>query len=198
MPGVNDRRSSMPARRARAARARNDVVLCGRVAAPADERELPSGDTIVTARLIVDRDAAAHGPVVSSASTPSTAWPGLRASSAAMRGWEQGERVEIEGAIRRRFFRGATGPVSRVEVEIRKCPPTATASRQRRALSLVVESPHDEAHPGLRAERRRLARHHLAGPGDLHHLGDRGGMHAARPRRRPAGRCGRSGRRVWW
>ncbi len=98
--------------------ARNEVVLRGRVAAPADERELPSGDTIVTARLIVDRDSAALGRSSQRVDTiDCVAW--LRRVQRSMRGWEQGERVEVTGAIRRRFFRGATGPVSRVEVEIR-------------------------------------------------------------------------------
>jgi single-strand DNA-binding protein len=98
--------------------ARNEVVLRGRVAAPADERELPSGDTIVTARLVVDRDSAALGRSAQRVDTiDCVAW--LRRVQRSMRGWEQGERVEVTGAIRRRFFRGATGPVSRVEVEIR-------------------------------------------------------------------------------
>ena len=98
--------------------ARNEVVLRGRVAAPADERELPSGDTIVTARLIVDRDSAALGRSSQRVDTiDCVAW--LRRVQRSMRGWEQGERVEVTGAIRRRFFRGAAGPVSRVEVEIR-------------------------------------------------------------------------------
>ena len=98
--------------------ARNEVVLRGRVAAPADERELPSGDTIVTARLIVDRDASALGRSTQRVDTiDCVAW--LRRVQRSMRSWEQGERVEVAGAIRRRFFRGATGPVSRVEVEIR-------------------------------------------------------------------------------
>ena len=98
--------------------ARNEVVLRGRVAAPADERELPSGDTIVTARLIVDRDSAALGRSSQRVDTiDCVAW--LRRVQRSMRGWEQGERVEVTGAIRRRFFRGTTGPVSRVEVEIR-------------------------------------------------------------------------------
>src|SRR5215212_3755973 len=96
----------------------NEVVLRGRVAAPADERELPSGDTIVTARLIVDRDSASLGRSSQRVDTiDCVAW--LRRVQRSMRGWEQGERVEVTGAIRRRFFRGATGPVSRVEVEIR-------------------------------------------------------------------------------
>jgi len=97
---------------------RNEVVLCGRVAAPAEERELPSGDTIMTARLIVDRDDAALGRSTQRVDTiDCVAW--LRRVQRSMRGWEQGERVEITGSIRRRFFRGAAGPASRVEVEIR-------------------------------------------------------------------------------
>ena len=98
--------------------ARNEVVLCGRVAASAEERELPSGDTIMTARLIVDRVDAALGRSTQRVDTiDCVAW--LRRVQRSMRGWEQGERVEITGSIRRRFFRGAAGPASRVEVEIR-------------------------------------------------------------------------------
>ena len=37
-----------------------------------------------------------------------------------MRAWSPGDWVEVAGSIRRRFFRGATGPVSRVEVEIKQ------------------------------------------------------------------------------
>jgi single-strand DNA-binding protein len=98
--------------------ARNEVVLRGRVAAAAEERELPSGDTIMTARLIVDRDDAALGRSTQRVDTiDCVAW--LRRVQRSMRGWEQGERVEVTGSIRRRFFRGAAGPASRVEVEIR-------------------------------------------------------------------------------
>lgn len=114
--------------------AHNEVVLRGRVAAPADERELPSGDTIVTARLIVDRDSAALGRSSQRVDTiDCVAW--LRRVQRSMRGWEQGERVEVTGAIRRRFFRGATGPVSRVEVEIRTVTRLDKRPRQRRQTS---------------------------------------------------------------
>ncbi len=96
----------------------NEVVLRGRVAAPVDERELPSGDTIITARLIIDRDAAARLRSSQRVDTiDCVAW--LRRVQRTMRGWQAGERVEVTGAIRRRFFRGAQGPASRVEVEIR-------------------------------------------------------------------------------
>ncbi len=101
-----------------AALSRNDVVLRGRVAAPVDERQLPSGDTIVTARLIVDRDAAALTRSSQRVDTiDCVAW--LRKAQRSMRAWRAGEHVEVSGAIRRRFFRGVDGPVSRVEVEIR-------------------------------------------------------------------------------
>ena len=126
--------------------ARNEVVLRGRVAAPADERELPSGDTIVTARLIVDRDSAALGRSSQRVDTiDCVAW--LRRVQRSMRGWEQGERVEVTGAIRRRFFRGATGPVSRVEVEIR----TVTRLDRRRV------SPTPERRQRLSLRRRSRA-----------------------------------------
>jgi single-strand DNA-binding protein len=97
---------------------RNEVVLCGRVAAPAEERELPSGDVILTARVIVDRDSKASARSSQRVDTiDCVAWtPRVQRS---LRQWETGQCVRVEGAIRRRFFRGASGPVSRVEVEIK-------------------------------------------------------------------------------
>ncbi len=97
---------------------RNEVVLHGRVAALVDERELPSGDTIITARLIVDRDAAALARSAQRVDTlDCVAW--LRRVQRSMRSWQAGDRVEVSGAIRRRFFQSAGGAASRVEVEIR-------------------------------------------------------------------------------
>jgi single-strand DNA-binding protein len=95
----------------------NHVVLTGRVAAEAVERELPSGDTIVTARVIVDRDTARDnkpGPRVDAIDC--VAW-GARPQRT-MRTWQPGEIVNVEGALRRRFYRVPSGPVSRVEVEV--------------------------------------------------------------------------------
>ncbi|MDT7548546.1 MAG: hypothetical protein QOE84_940, partial [Actinomycetota bacterium] len=37
------------------AQARNEVALVGRVSAPAEERVLPSGDVLLTWRVVVDR-----------------------------------------------------------------------------------------------------------------------------------------------
>ena len=37
-----------------------------------------------------------------------------------MRRWNKDDRVEIEGSIRRRFFRASGGKASRFEVEVTK------------------------------------------------------------------------------
>jgi single-strand DNA-binding protein len=97
-------------------RSRNEVVLRGRVSAPAQERELASGDTIVTARVIVDRDGDTAGRQRVD-SIDCVAWSPRAQRS--LRNWEAGQQVHVEGAIRRRFFRGEAGPVSRVEVEVK-------------------------------------------------------------------------------
>jgi single-strand DNA-binding protein len=99
--------------------ARNEVLLCGRVAAPADERELPSGDSLLTVRIIVDRDPAARKRSAQRVDTlDCVAWTARVQRT--MRTWHEGDRVQVEGALRRRFFRGVSGPVSRVEVEVQK------------------------------------------------------------------------------
>jgi single-strand DNA-binding protein len=96
---------------------RNEVVLCGRVAAAPLERELPSGDVIVTARIVVDRDPQTQGKSTQRVDTiDCVAWTGRVQRS--MRLWEAGHHVLVEGSIRRRFFRAANGPVSRFEVEV--------------------------------------------------------------------------------
>lgn len=99
--------------------ARNEVSLRARVAAPPEERTLPSGDSLMTARLIVDRDAAALQRSSQRVDTlDCVAWKARVHRT--MRSWQAGDEVEVSGAIRRRFFRGAAGPVSRVEVEIKE------------------------------------------------------------------------------
>ena len=96
---------------------RNEVLLYGRVAAPAEERELPSGDTIMTARIIVDRDLDALSRSSQRVDTlDCVAWTGRVQRS--MSTWSAGQLVEVRGAIRRRFFKGAAGAVSRVEIEV--------------------------------------------------------------------------------
>ena len=50
--------------------------------------------------------------------TGSTARPGARAAGAASSGWVVGDEVEVDGALRRRFFRGGVGSSTRLEVEV--------------------------------------------------------------------------------
>jgi len=98
---------------------RNEVFLVGRVAAPATERELPSGARVVSTRLIVDRDDAEMTWSRQRVDTiDCVAWAARPQQS--IRRWQPGDRVQVVGAIRRRFFRTAAGPASRVEVEVKR------------------------------------------------------------------------------
>ena len=99
--------------------ARNEVLLVGRVAAPPEERELPSGDRLVTLRLVVDRPAPvrpAPGRTVSVDTLDCACWTaGARRTA---RSLQAGDVVEVHGALRRRFWRGGAGAASRTEVEV--------------------------------------------------------------------------------
>jgi single-strand DNA-binding protein len=96
----------------------NSVTLRGRISAAPLERELPSGDKIVTTRLVMARDPDRVG----SRSRQVSDWVDCVAWSARARrsalSWKVGDIVEIEGALRRRFFRAEAANGSRVEVEV--------------------------------------------------------------------------------
>jgi single-strand DNA-binding protein len=96
---------------------RNEVVLAGRLPAPAEERLLPSGDTLVTFRLVVTRPAhlRTRTRTLGIDTIDCAAW---RADiRRAVLRWQPGDVVEVFGSLRRRFWRGAMGPTSRTEVE---------------------------------------------------------------------------------
>lgn len=98
--------------------ARNAVALAGRVSSAPVERELPSGDRVVTFRLVMARD---QTPMTAKSKQVSdwvdcAAWGGRVRRSVAS--WQVDDHVEVEGALRRRFFRDAGGAASRVEVEV--------------------------------------------------------------------------------
>ena len=102
---------------------RNEVVLVGRLAAAAETRELPSGDSVSTWRLVMDRPAAAQrrpatngGRRVTIDTIDCAGWTAAVRRSAA--GWEPGDTIEVEGSLRRRFWRGPSGATSRCEVEV--------------------------------------------------------------------------------
>jgi single-strand DNA-binding protein len=100
---------------------RNEVVLVGRLAAAAQERELPSGDALVSWRIVVDRPPA---PRTDGRRTPTVdaldciAW--RKPVCRGVLSWQVGDTVEVSGALRRRFWRSEQGPVSRTEVEVVK------------------------------------------------------------------------------
>ncbi len=113
---------------------KNVVHIVGRLGAAAAAKELPSGDVVVSFRVVMRRtrrtrarstgDAPGIGAQVDTIDC--AAW---RADvRKAVSGWEPGDVVEVEGALRRRFWRDpARGATSRVEVEV------ARAKRLRRA-----------------------------------------------------------------
>lgn len=93
----------------------NEVRLVGRVAAEPVARTLPSGDTVVTFRVVVARPEGQKSKQAVD-SLNCAAWAARLQRSVAT--WTEGDVVEVSGALRRRFFRGEGGPSSRVEVEV--------------------------------------------------------------------------------
>lgn len=105
----------------------NSVRLVGRVTARGEPRELPSGDTVVTLRLVVPRvgrrdrarrgERTSHGE--SGRATVDTidvaCWSAACRRTAAR--CEVDDHVEVDGSLRRRFFRAGGAVASRYEVE---------------------------------------------------------------------------------
>ena len=95
---------------------RNEVALTGRLAAPAIERVLPSGDVLLTFRVIVERPRAREDERKSVDSINCAAWRGdIRRM---VGGWQEGDVVEVSGAIRRRWWRPGVEVTSVFEVEV--------------------------------------------------------------------------------
>lgn len=96
---------------------RNDVFLCGRLSAPAELRTLPSGDPLITFRLVVRRpEARTKGNPVDTL----TCITYDRALQRRIALWQPGDVVEVEGALQRRFWRTGTGTASVCEVNCRR------------------------------------------------------------------------------
>jgi single-strand DNA-binding protein len=96
---------------------RNDVVLRGRLSAPAEARTLPSGDTLVSFRLVVRRPQPRVRGRTVDVLTCITYDRSLQRRVAA---WQPGDLVEIEGALQRRFWRTGSGTASVCEVNCRR------------------------------------------------------------------------------
>ena len=97
----------------------NSVHLVGRVTATGEPRELPSGDTVLTMRVVVPREERRRDRVRAGVDTIDVAcWtPAARRSASRC---EVDDHVEVEGALRRRFFRAGGAVASRYEVEARR------------------------------------------------------------------------------
>jgi single-strand DNA-binding protein len=112
----------------------NEVRLRGRLAVEPEARALPSGDVVVACRLVVDRrPVRTSGP----GSTVRVDTLDCAAFSADARRkllrWGPGDIIEIEGSLRRRFFRAGGGAASRYEVEVRAVTRVMTAAEAARA-----------------------------------------------------------------
>jgi single-strand DNA-binding protein len=103
----------------------NEVRLAGRLAVDPVSRQLPSGDLLVSFRLVVERSPASrasarNGTGSSRSPTVDTvdcaAWR-KDVQRAVLRA-RPGDVLEVHGALRRRFWRTGSGPASRSEVEV--------------------------------------------------------------------------------
>ena len=104
---------------------RNHVVLVGRVSAAPESRELPSGDRLVTFRVVVDRP-----PVRESARRQVdvidvACWSKRTQRTAT--GLAPESAVRVEGSLRRRFFAAGDHRASRYEVEAERVARVSTA-----------------------------------------------------------------------
>jgi single-strand DNA-binding protein len=91
----------------------NDVRLVGRLTSAPTTVELPSGDAVITFRVSVPRAGATTGQRVDS--VPCAAWSARVRRSVLT--WRVGDLVEVEGAVRCRFYQAGGATRSRVEVE---------------------------------------------------------------------------------
>ena len=107
----------------------NVTVLVGRLARPAEERALPSGDRLVSYEVTVPRESgkAESVPVV---------WFDAPAAAATL---DVDEKVVVIGRVRRRFFQAGGATQSRTEVVADKVIPTRS-KRARHALEAARES----------------------------------------------------------
>lgn len=98
----------------------NEVRLRGRVSGSPETRDLPSGDELVSLRIVVPRSAAARKRSrVGIDTIELTAWSStLRRKAARL---TDGDVVEITGELRRRFVRGGAGVMSFVGVDLLTC-----------------------------------------------------------------------------
>jgi single-strand DNA-binding protein len=107
----------------------NVVALRGRLARPAEQRVLPSGDRLVAYEVSVP------GPE-GRAETAPVVWFGAPAAAAAM---DADQEVVVVGRVRRRFFQSGGTTQSRTEVVAELVLPASQAKRVAGALRGAAE-----------------------------------------------------------
>lgn len=100
----------------------NEAWLVGRLSGAPDRRTLPSGDEVVSLRMVVRRPGGGSdtlpvqfGPAPAAGRRRGIGQVGRRALAAVDR-LEDGTRIEVLGAVRRRWWGGPDGRRSRIEV----------------------------------------------------------------------------------
>ncbi|MFE6648916.1 single-stranded DNA-binding protein [Nocardioides sp. NPDC057772] len=111
----------------------NEVRLIGRLSLAAEEKELPSGDQLTAFRVVVNRprDKRRGSSRVQIDALECHTWV-ARVRRAAMT-WQVGDVIEVNGALRRRFFKTGGRLQSMTEVEVltaRRVSRAAAAARQ--------------------------------------------------------------------
>lgn len=108
---------------------RNEVLLVGRLSAAPETRVLPSGDEITVWRLVVARDELVEGRAGQD-TLDCTAWTARPRKAAAS--WQAGDVVEVEGALRRRFWKTPAALASKCEIEVSRARRVAKAAPRQR------------------------------------------------------------------
>lgn len=92
-------------------------MIVGRLGKSVVERELPSGDRVLTFTVIVDRPRPQPGQVTVDAVPCQVFGARLRARVARL---EPGTVVDVRGTLRRRFWRAPSGLGSALEVDVQQ------------------------------------------------------------------------------
>jgi single-strand DNA-binding protein len=111
----------------------NEVRLIGRLSLAAEEKELPSGDQLTAFRVVVNRPRdKRRGSRVQIDALECHTWV-ARVRRAAMT-WQVGDVIEVNGSLRRRFFKTGGRLQSMTEVEV------SSASRVSRAAAAARQA----------------------------------------------------------
>lgn len=106
----------------------NEVHLVGRLAVEPARRELPSGDVLVSFRLVVSRPPGRKRATERSPSVDTldcAAW--RRDVQRSLARLQPGDVLEVHGSLRRRFWRVGPAAASRSEVEVTRVRRVAAA-----------------------------------------------------------------------